>query len=422
MASLYEQLMASKGAPKAAAASNSTQLRKAPMSLRSAMRKYAAGGDVTDTAPDYSRAYGAFGGAGVVNDLRNQFLNMGVDENTIGSIFSKYYAPETSQPAPQTMMPPEPVRPPPPEEPRYQPPQPPEKPIYEEPRLYEEPLRPRNPDRETPYIAPQQPQGPQTSYRINDDGSRTEIGYDGQPVANYTPEQLAMHNATTGVTPSEYRYVWNGEGYTKVPNGSQTGYGPTPDIAEPKFPERERPPEPRYEEPQRPDPMDFRREQEAEEERRREQESRDRQREAEEYYFRMRNAQSEQPRYEEPIAPQMPYYPEEPMPETYIEPEVNFPTDPGFYQPPVDYYNPSPPMDFTQDPGFAPTPTPIGIAKSLERGGDIGKLLQDLTSRSGGQNSEGLAALIAKALARNGGGGSLDEQRRLMELLGSIRG
>jgi len=269
-----------------------------------------------------------------------------------------------------------------------------------------------------------QPQetGPRTSYRINDDGSRTEIGYDGQPIANYTPEQLAMHNATTGVTPSEYRYVWNGQGYDKLPNGPQTGYGPTRDIAEPKFPERERPPEqPRYEEPQRPDPMDFRREQEAEEERRREQESRDRQREAEEYYFRMRNAQSEQPRYEEPIAPQMPYYPEEPMPETYIEPEVNFPGDPGYYQRPVDYYNPSPPMDFTQDPGFAPTPTPIGIAKSLQ-GGDIGKLLQDLTSRSGGQQSEGLAALIAKALASGGGGGSLEEQRRLMSLLEMLKG
>jgi hypothetical protein len=376
MASLYEQLMAAKGAPKAAAAPNSTQLRKAPVSLRSAMRKYAAGGDVTDTAPDYSRANDAFGGAGGVNDLRNQFLGMGLDENTIGSIFSKYYAPEPQQGmSPQAMTPPEPMRyspeptrPPPPEEPRY-----------------EEPPRPKNPDLETPYrpdrpfmpeIYPEdyagprtasstqtQQTGPRTSYRINDDGSQTEIGYDGQPVANYTPEQWAMHNATTGVTPSEYRYVWNGEGYTKMPNGPQIGYSP-------------------YElETRRPEP-----------------------------------------RYEEPVAPPpMPYYPEEPMPETYIEPEVNYDTreDPGFYQPPVDYYNPSPPMDFTQDPGFAPMPTPIGIAKSLERGGDIGKLVQDLASR--GQTSDGLAALIAKILA-SGGGGSLEKQRGLMELLGSIKG
>ena len=400
MASLYEQLMASKGAPKAAAATNSTQLRKAPVSLRSAMRKYAAGGDVTNDTPDYSRAYGALGGAGVVNDLRNQFLNMGVDENTIGSIFSKYYAPETSQPTPQALTPP----PPPPEPP----PEPPLAPRYEEPR------RPINPDLDTPYIAPQQPQGPQTSYRMNDDGSRTEIGYDGQPIANYTPEQLAMHNATTGVTPPEYRYVWNGEGYTKVPNGPQNGYNPEPEMPRPD-------PQTRYEDPRKEqEAEEGRRKQEAED-LRREQESIARQREAEEYYFRMRNAQSEQPRYEEPIAPTMPYYPEEPMPETYIEPEVNFPEDPSYYQRPVDYYNPSPPMDFTQDPGFAPTPTPIGIAKSLQ-GGDIGKLLQDLTSRSGGQQSEGLAALIAKALASGGGGGSLEEQRRLMSLLEMLKG
>jgi hypothetical protein len=42
-------------------------------------------------APDYSQAYAALGGADVVNGLRNQFSQMGLDENTIGSIFSKYY-------------------------------------------------------------------------------------------------------------------------------------------------------------------------------------------------------------------------------------------------------------------------------------------------------------------------------------------
>jgi hypothetical protein len=218
---------------------------------------------------------------------------------------------------------------------------------------------------DTPYIAPQQPQGPQTSYRMNDDGSRTEIGYDGQPIANYTPEQLAMHNATTGVTPPEYRYVWNGEGYDKLPNGPQIGYNP-----EPRYPEENVPPPPTQED----------------------------------------------PRYE-------------PMPETYIEPEVNYTTDPGFYQPPVDYtptrpvdyYNPSPPMDYTTDPGFYQPPVydnpAIEIAKGLQ-GGDIGKVLQDLASR--GQTSQGISALIAKALAS--GGNSLEGQRKLMELLGSIKG
>ena len=49
----------------------------------------------TPSMPDYSRAYSALGGAEVVNNLRDQFLNMGLDENTIGSVFSNYYAPET---------------------------------------------------------------------------------------------------------------------------------------------------------------------------------------------------------------------------------------------------------------------------------------------------------------------------------------
>jgi len=48
----------------------------------------------TQSMPDYSRAYAALGGAEVVNNLRDQFLNMGMDENAIGSLFSNYYAPE----------------------------------------------------------------------------------------------------------------------------------------------------------------------------------------------------------------------------------------------------------------------------------------------------------------------------------------
>jgi hypothetical protein len=324
------------------------------MSLRSAMRKYAAGGDVTNAVPDYSRANDAFGGAGGVNDLRNQFLSMGLDENAIGSLFSKYYTPETSQPAPQTTTPSDPIPYSPGEGGRGIPTSDPlPDPRYEEQRrtdpLKERPVMPEiyPEDYAGPRTtSPTQTQeiGPRTSYRINDDGSRTEIGYDGQPVANYTPEQLAMHNATTGVTPSEYRYVWNGQGYDKLPNGPQIGYNP-----------------------------DFRKEQQEAEDRKRQQESIDRQRADEDYYFKMRDAQ----KYEEPIAPQMPYYPDMPMPETYIEPEVNFPTDPGFYQPPVDYYNPSPPMDFTQDPGILQPTEPVYNPVS-KRGGDLAKLVVSL--------------------------------------------
>ena len=371
MASLYEQLMASKGAPKAAGASNSTQLRKAPMSLRSAMRKYAEGGDVNgqgfDDGRDMSRSVmqgapmqGGNLGAGLAQAVQ------GIQGGRLqGNDFTQALMDIAKQAQTQNQQ--DIVEPRFPE--RVRPPERPEEPRYEEPR-YEEPRRPEEPrpDPRSPEIYPQdyagprttgstqtQEIGPRTSYRINDDGSRTEIGYDGQPIANYTPEQLAMHYATMGIGQPEYRYVWNGQGYDKLPNGPQIGYDPGTTTA---------------------------------------------------------------PYPEEPTTAPMPMFPDTaPYPDT-----APMPMFPDTAPMPVDYYNPSPPMDFTQDPGFTPMPTPIGVAKSLERGGDIGKLLQDLTSRSGGQQSEGLAALIAKALAGGGGGGSLEEQRRLMSLLEMLKG
>lgn len=101
MPSLYEQLMNSKGAPRASGAPNSTQLNEAPMNLRSAMQRYAEGGDISNVdefevssipaVPDYSRA---LGGGESVNNMQNQFLGMGMDEDTIDSVISKYYMPE----------------------------------------------------------------------------------------------------------------------------------------------------------------------------------------------------------------------------------------------------------------------------------------------------------------------------------------
>jgi hypothetical protein len=54
MNSLYNKLMAEKGAPRAANAPNQTQMRGAPMSLRSAMQKYAVGGGVGSPPPSAS--------------------------------------------------------------------------------------------------------------------------------------------------------------------------------------------------------------------------------------------------------------------------------------------------------------------------------------------------------------------------------
>ena len=243
MASLYEQLMASKGAPKADAAPNSTQLRKAPVSLRSAMRKYAMGGDVEGGTTE--------GGSG--NSPEQQQAAM---------MAALQMAQQAQQGTPFGMSPPprndferfkQDIQPPmrPPEEPRYEEPRPDPRP---EPRYPDEiPPRPRVPDLETPYIAPQQPQGPRTSYRQNDDGSLEEIGYDGQPVSGYTPEQMAKHLATTGAIPSDYRYVWNGEGYDKLPNGPQIGYNPEPPPPPPPEDPRETPQYYEPEVPQYPD-------------------------------------------------------------------------------------------------------------------------------------------------------------------------
>jgi hypothetical protein len=411
MASLYEQLMASKGAPKAAEATNSTQLRKAPVSLRSAMRKYAEGGGVGSSSPSdadiasfvqaninnpqaiaqAAQQYGVSADAlaratgyssGQVNDY---FGNAGIN-----------FGGSRSEPVPQTMTPPmEPPRPPTNDFDRFkqdmeQTRRPPEPPRPPEPRYPDEiPPRPRVPDLETPFIAPTTPQGPRTSYRQNDDGSLEEIGYDGQPISGYTAQQTAMDRATRGLDPSEYTYVWNGQGYDKVRMGGITmddgtfipgatnSQGGT-NIGTPDFFEQ-------YAN----DPETMAR------------------------LRQMYGFTGNQPEYQEPqigYNPE-PRYPEENVPPPpredpreeprFYEPEIpQYPTDPGFYQPPV-YDN----------------PTPIGVAKSLERGGDLAKVIQDLISR--GRTGGDLAALIAKALAS--GGGSLEKQPELMALLDSLK-
>jgi hypothetical protein len=55
------------------------------------------------SAPDYSRAYDALGGADVVNGLRDQLLGMGIDESIIAESFLKYYPKEYEQEFAQEM-------------------------------------------------------------------------------------------------------------------------------------------------------------------------------------------------------------------------------------------------------------------------------------------------------------------------------
>ena len=255
MPNLYNKLMA-KDMPRAAAAPTSRQMVQAPMGLRSAMKRYADGGELSSFSGEDGRSNQSlsFPQLSDPDEVRRYEIAKIMQEmDTRRTPEPSRYSTEAVRP------PPEPVRysPPPPEEPRYQPEKlqperPPERPDVRPvmPEIYPQDYAgPR-----TTGSTQTQQVGPRTSYRQEADGTMTEIGYDGQPVSGYTPEQWAMHNATTGVTPSEFRYVWNGEGYDKLPNGPQIGYAPTRDIAEPIFPEKERPPEPRYEEPVAPYP------------------------------------------------------------------------------------------------------------------------------------------------------------------------
>jgi hypothetical protein len=69
----------------------------------------------------------------------------------------------------------------------------------------------------SPLSAVSQPSQPRTSYTQDESGNQVEIGYDGQPISGYSPEKMAIHNAIMGITPSDSQYVWNGQGYDKVP-------------------------------------------------------------------------------------------------------------------------------------------------------------------------------------------------------------
>jgi hypothetical protein len=141
-------------------------------------------------------------------------------------------SPETTRP-PETMTTREEPPPPPREPPREEPPRPPReeppRPPKEEPPPPRPPIDVTPPPRyeEPPEIYPidtavDQPVQPRSSYRQNADGTLTEIGYDGQPISSYTPEQTAMDRATRGLDPSEFQYVYNGEGYDKVRTGGIT--------------------------------------------------------------------------------------------------------------------------------------------------------------------------------------------------------
>jgi len=387
--------MASKGAPKAAGASNSTQLRKAPMSLRSAMRKYAEGGDVNSFSGEDGRSNQSLSFPQLSDPA--QEMARAMQTGRIND-FAKFQQ-DIQQPRfPERVRPPEPrypdtapsrpeeVRPP---EPRYEEPRPeprrPEEPRYEEPRRPEEPRyeEPRRPEiYPQDYAGPRttgstqtQEIGPRTSYRINDDGSRTEIGYDGQPIANYTPEQLAMHYATMGIGQPKFSYVWNGEGYTKVPAGEQEAreaQRAQESMVLPMFPDTapypDTAPMPNYD-----------------------------------IGYDSGVAPTKDPR-EEPR-----YY------DSGVAPTKDPREEPRYYEPDTAPYPDTASMPMFPDTAPYPDTAPIPNY-------DIGYDSDVNKQKQAGQQSEGLSALIAKLLAGGGGGGSLEEQRKLMSLLEMLKG
>ena len=309
MPNLYNKLMA-KDMPRAAAAPTSRQMVQAPMGLRSAMKRYADGGELSSFSGDDGRSNQSlsFPQLSDPDEVRRYEIAKIMQE------MDTKRPPEPARYSPELVRPPEAVRPPPPppEEPRYQP----------------EKLQPERPDVRPvmPEIYPQdyagprttgstqtQQVGPRTSYRQEADGTMTEIGYDGQPISGYTAQQLAMHNATTGVTPSEFQYVWNGQGYDKVRTGGVTlddgtfiagadnGQGGM-DIGGPAFFQK-------YAD----DPMTMARLREL-------------------YGFTGAEPEYRQPEigfspnasYQEPVAPQIPFNPADVPTNGYNEPEVNF--------------------------------------------------------------------------------------------------
>ena len=217
MANLYDLLMAKeRGSIKDAP--NKQRIGQAPLNLRSAM-KYAVGGLTDSDINAYVQAN--IGNPAAIAEAAQKYQvtaedlarATGYSPEEVNTYFSSagvggpYRGRPTPLPREEPVPPPRETTRPEPIRPRYEEPTPPPRPIAPS---YPEDLR------------PQSPQVPQTSYRQEPDGTFTQVGYDDQPVSGYTESQMAMNNATNGTTPSEYAYVWNGQGYNKVRMGGIT--------------------------------------------------------------------------------------------------------------------------------------------------------------------------------------------------------
>jgi hypothetical protein len=221
MASLYEQLMAAKGSPQADKAPNTTQMRSAPMNLRSAMRKYAMGGDVQAMTPQPQVPPPPQISASEINNFVQANLGnpqaiadaartYGVSADMLASAtgysgqqINDYFGNAGLSPfAPQVQVDPIPPQKPYYDEPIYDP-TPPQRPIYEprtqvdQPR-YVEPTPPQQPiyePRVSDYTMPVVPERPEF---LEPPGFNFNPGYGRSPVGSYgdTPEDFGYPQPT----------------------------------------------------------------------------------------------------------------------------------------------------------------------------------------------------------------------------------
>jgi hypothetical protein len=303
MNSLYEQLMAAKGAPRVGAASNTTQMREAPMNLRSAMRKYAAGGGVQGMTPQPQVPPPPQISASEINNFVQANLSnpqaiadaarqYGVSADALASAtgysgqqISDYFGKAGLSPfAPQA-----PVYNPPP----TVTPIPPQKPYYDEP-IYEPRTPQINPEYEDKRYDPRMPE------------------IDKDPRAAQEAEELARYQESMRRQREAEQYYFKMLNEQRRARGEivDDGYGDKPGD-EPLYPEPDytMPVFPKYDEPRMPQIAPDTREAD---ELARDKESRKRQREEEAYFFKMlneRRAREEESRRDPRISPYTPRSP-----------------------------------------------------------------------------------------------------------------
>jgi len=234
--SIYNRLT-QRDAPVAGPNPNMTPMTRKPMSLRDAVKKYAKGGNISD---QYNPQEDASQNQGIDPSAIEQILRMVQAQSQpqgttppppqmasgMGYAIPDPYGTYTPMDTPQVGQPGVPTgtnepRPTPqvvqPQDMRYKEDPRPVPPVPQDYRYKEDFDRGPFDYGPTPQVD-QRPEPLGYTNRVNPDGTITKIGYNGEPIDSYTPEQKAINDATYGINQPIYDYVFqgNGEGYKKV--------------------------------------------------------------------------------------------------------------------------------------------------------------------------------------------------------------